>query len=306
VSRTRRAPVCGAPRRTSRSRSARRLAIVAATALALLCAAPAAARADAVSPAQLRDLAARAEHDPGALAALRRVDRVGARRVDLAAALRGARGAALRARLRELQAPAAAAPAAGAQVDARDILAQERFHGSDLPGPFHGLLVRLSRWLHKLDGVFDWLNDLLPGGDSVVWIVLAVLVCAIAAVVARRVLSGRVRASEAAAAAARAEHEDARALERRADRAEAAGDLATALRLRFRAGLLRLDERGAIEFRPSISTHEVRRALRSEDFDSLAATFDDVVYGGRPPAEDDLSSARERWPRVVAGTGRTR
>jgi hypothetical protein len=117
--------------------------------------------------------------------------------------------------------------------------------------------------------------------------------------VARRVLSGRVRASEAAAAAAGSPHEDARALERRADAAEAAGDLETALRLRFRAGLLRLDERGAIEFRPSISTHEVRRALRSEDFDSLAATFDDVVYGGRPPAADDLSSARERWPRVV-------
>jgi hypothetical protein len=278
-----------------------RAALVAGAVAVLVLAAPRAAGADAVSPAQLRQLAAQAEHDPSALAALRRVDRVGGRRVDLAGALRGARGAALRARLRELQAPAGAVPAAGAQADARDILAQQRFRGSDLPGPFHGLLERLSRWLHKLDGVFDWLNDLLPGGDAVVWIVLAALVCAIAAIVARRVLSGRVSASEAAAAAAGAAPEDARALERRADEAEAAGDLATALRLRFRAGLLRLDERGAIEFRPSISTYEVRRALRSEDFDSLAATFDDVVYGGRPPAEDDLSSARERWPRVVAG-----
>jgi len=278
-----------------------RAALVAGAVVVLALAAPGAARAESVSPAQLRALAARAANDPAALAELRRVDRVGGRRVDLAGALRGARGAALRARLRQLQAPAAAAPAVGARADARDILAQHRFRGSDLPGPFHGLLDRLSRWLHKLDGVFKWLNDLLPGGDAVVWIVLAALVCAIAAFVARRVLSGRVHASEAAAAAAGAAHEDARALERRADAAEAAGDLATALRLRFRAGLLRLDERGAIEFRPSISTHEVRRALRSEDFDSLAATFDDVVYGGRPPAEDDLSSARERWPRVVAG-----
>jgi uncharacterized protein DUF4129 len=278
-----------------------RLAAAAVAAVVLLLAVPGAAGAEAVSPAQLRQLAAQAQHDPGALAALRRVDRVGGRRVDIAAALRGARGAALRARLRQLQAPAGAAPAAGARADARDILAQHRFRGSDLPGPFHGLLDRLSRWLHKLDGVFNWLNDLLPGGGGVVWVVLAALVCAIAAFVARRVLSGRVRASEAAAAAGAA-HEDAGALERRADEAEAAGDLATALRLRFRAGLLRLDERGAIEFRPSISTSEVRRALRSEDFDSLAATFDDVVYGGRPPDGDDLSSARERWPRVVAGS----
>jgi hypothetical protein len=54
-----------------------------------------------------------------------------------------------------------------------------------------------------------------------------------------------------------------------------------------------------IEFRPSISTFEVRRALRDDDFDALASTFDDVVYGGRPPRPGDLAAARERWPRVV-------
>ena len=91
--------------------------------------------------------------------------------------------------------------------------------------------------------------------------------------------------------------DDPKALDRRAAEAEAAGDLEAALRLRFRAGLLRLDARGAISFRPSISTHEVRRALRSEDFDALAATFDDVVYGGRPPQDEDVERrARERWP----------
>jgi hypothetical protein len=93
--------------------------------------------------------------------------------------------------------------------------------------------------------------------------------------------------------------DDPRSLERRADAAEAAGDLDAALRLRFRAGLLRLDARGRIEYRPSISTHEVRRALHSEGFDRLAATFDDVVYGGRPADPGDVSAARERWPDVV-------
>ena len=62
---------------------------------------------------------------------------------------------------------------------------------------------------------------------------------------------------------------------------------------------MRLDARGAITFRPSISTHEVRRALRSEDFDALAATFDDVIYGGRAARTDDVAAARERWPAVV-------
>ena len=121
--------------------------------------------------------------------------------------------------------------------------------------------------------------------------------------VARRFLTTRVRASAAEQQAlAAARDEDPRALDRRADAAEAAGDLEAALRLRFRAGLLRLDARGAIEFRPSISTFEVRRTLHDDDFDALAATFDDVVYGGRPPAPDDLAAARERWPRVVKGS----
>jgi hypothetical protein len=216
--------------------------------------------------------------------------------VDIAGALRGARGAALRARLRVLAGPAAAAPAGDARAQARAILDERRFRGSAVPGPFRGLLQRIG---DAIDSVIDDLDLVVPGPPLVVWLVLAALVAGVATLVARRVLRGRVRAAEAAAAVE--ERDDARALERRADAAEAAGDLEAALRLRFRAGLLRLDARGAIEFRPSISTHEVRRALHSEDFDSLATTFDDVVYGGRPPAADDLSAARERWPRVVSG-----
>ena len=150
------------------------------------------------------------------------------------------------------------------------------------------------------DGWLDWLDDLLPGGRSVVWAVLGGVLAGFVWWVARRFLNRRVRAATEAAGAAGAPIDDPRALERQADAAEASGDLETALRLRFRAGLLRLDARGAIVFRPSISTVEVRRALRSQDFDSLAATFDDVVYGGRPPDGEDVAAARERWPAVVS------
>lgn len=273
--------------------------VVAALAAAALVVTPAPARADAVSGAQLRALAARAAGDPGALAQLRRVDRVDGRPVDLAGALR-ARGGALRARLRVLAA-AAPAPAAGSpRAQAQAILGERRFRGSALPGPFHALLQRIGHLLDRLGRAFAWLNARIPGPGVVVWLVLAGLVGAGAAVVARRALTRRLRAAEAAAAAG-AERDDAHTLERRAEAAEAAGDLEAALRLRFRAGLLRLDARGRIEFRPSLTTHEVRRTLRSEDFDALSSTFDDVVYGRRPPDGDDLAAARERWPKVVAG-----
>jgi hypothetical protein len=265
---------------------------------------PAVAHADAVSGEELRALAGRAASDPAALAQLRRVDRVDGRAVAVGAALRGARGRVLAARLRLLARGAGERAGGDPRATARDVLSERRFHRAGVPGPFHGLLERIGRWLRKIPRIVNPLDDVIPGPRAVVWIVLSVLVAGVAAWVARRTLSRRVRGAAAAAASGAPEAEDPRALERRADAAEAAGDLEAALRLRFRAGLLRLGSRGAIEFRPSISTHEVRRALRSPDFDSLAATFDDVVYGGRAAAPGDVGAARERWPRVISAAPR--
>ena len=183
------------------------------------------------------------------------------------------------------------------RTDAREILEQDRFHGNEVPGPFRGILDRLKDLVPR--GILDRLDDLIPGGRSVVWIVLGTLLFVAGYLIARLFLSRRIKHSEATAMALTPAELDPKTLERQADAAEASGDLEAALRLRFRAGLLRLDRRGAIEFRPSISTHEVRRAVRSEDFDALAATFDDVVYGGREPETADVKEARERWPEVV-------
>jgi hypothetical protein len=280
---------------------ARFAGVVLLLAAAASCLAPAAAHATAVSAAELRTLAREATDDRAALAELRQVDAVDGRRVDVRGALRGARGAALDARLEALAAPYTEVRSAGdPRAEARDVLAENRFHQTQVPGPFKGILEWIGDRIPSFDVPLGWLDDLLPGGRSVVWIFLAAVFGGLGWAVSRRLLTTRIRAStQAEQALAAARDEDPRALERRADAAEAAGDLEAALRLRFRAGLLRLDERGAIEFRPSISTIEVRRKLHSEDFDALAATFDDVVYGGRPPATDDLAAARERWPNVI-------
>jgi hypothetical protein len=55
-----------------------------------------------------------------------------------------------------------------------------------------------------------------------------------------------------------------------------------------------------IEVRPSISTGEVARTLRSPAFDRAAARFDEVVYGGRPAAAADVDAARSAWDAVLA------
>ena len=98
--------------------------------------------------------------------------------------------------------------------------------------------------------------------------------------------------------------EDPDDLERAADAAERDGDLARALRLRFRAGLLRLGDRGAIRYRPSVTTGEVRRTLGSRRFDDLAGTFEAVTYGGRPAERPDVDASRREWPSVLEEAGR--
>jgi hypothetical protein len=282
----------------------RRLRRAAALLAVAACVAPAAARADAVSGEELRALAVRAASDPAALGQLRRVDSVDGRAVDVGAALRGARGRQLAARLRLLARGTESRPGSDPRAAARDVLSERRFHRAGVPGPFHGVLERIGRWLRKIPRIVNPLDDVIPGPRAVVWVLLSVLVAGAAVWVSRRTLSRRVRGAAAAAAAVAPDADDPRVLERRADAAEAAGELEQALRLRFRAGLLRLGSRGAIDFRPSISTHEVRRALRSSDFDALAATFDDVVYGGRAAEQDDVGTARERWPRVISAAPR--
>jgi uncharacterized protein DUF4129 len=274
-------------------------AFAAVAAAALLAGAAPAAEARDASATEVRSLAARAAEDPGALAALGRIDSVDGRRVAVGAALRDARGAALRARLRVLAREAGAGDAAPADATrrARAVLAEGRFH-QRLPQPLKRPLERLG----------DWLADLwngLPGGPGGRCAFVVVGVAAIAAAASLRGIRRRGAASASAVAGpgARAAPEGPAALERRADEAERTGDHGLAVRLRFRAGLQRLGERDAIPYRPSLTTGEARRRLRSEPFDRLAADFDAIAYGGRAAVDEDARAARSGWREVLAGIG---
>jgi hypothetical protein len=184
-----------------------------------------------------------------------------------------------------------------ARAQARDILAADRFHeGHHHAGPLHGLFVALG----------DWLGGLvrgLPAGGVTGLVLLAGLVLAGAWVVATLLGRRRARARAGAMSAAGVDGLPAGAgaeeLERRAAEAERIGDLDAAVRLRFAAGLLRLDGAQAIELHPSLTSGEVGRRLRSPRYDALARTHDAVAYGGRHAAGEDAAAAREQWPAVV-------
>lgn len=188
-----------------------------------------------------------------------------------------------------------------AREEARQILAERRFHGTSLPRPFHGFFDWLSRHLHFLARAFDWVAARI-GGQRVLWTVIGLFVLVAAALVTRQLARRRVEgeARGGAGRRGRGRSEDPAELERLADEAERRGDLEVALRLRFRAGLLRLGRAKALPLRPSLRNREARRALRSARFDRLARDFDEVVYGGRLPSAADVEIARTEWPQVVA------
>jgi hypothetical protein len=190
-----------------------------------------------------------------------------------------------------------------ARRTARDILEGRQYRSSPTPRPFRRQLTWVGDRAHDvLDPIGRFLSELpLAMVVSFAAAIIALVVFFVVRLVRARRGSPDPRRS-AAMPVAETEHPDD--LERAADEAERDGRLGDAVRLRFRAGLLRLGDRGAIRYRPSVTTNEVRRVLGSDTFDELARTFEAIAYGGQAATEPDVDTARREWPRVVAGTGR--
>ena len=286
-------------------------ALVALVAVAILVWPSAAPGATAVSEERLRALAAEAQSDPEALAELREVRRVDGARVALGLSLVNAAPQELDARLRLLARSAPAGAETSSAADARDeaesILAEPRFAPPPIPRPFTGVLEAIAGFLEPVfDLVEEFFASLGGGASEILLVFAAIAVIIAAAVLAARSIRRRTRTGLAGGRVPGPEQrpEDPRELERRADEAERRGDASEALRLRFRAGLMRLDAAGAIRLRPSLPTGRVTRTLGSASFASLAADFDSVTYGDRPAVPEDLARARSEWPRVLSEAGR--
>jgi hypothetical protein len=159
---------------------------------------PGTAGATGITHAQLRELAQRAESDPAALAELRQVDSVDGRPVDLGRALAG-EAADVDRRLKVLASGASTGGSAlnEPRTEARDILAERRFHARETPRPFRGVLEWLGDRLQTVGNFFDRLAGYLPGGRSVLALLLAALVVLAAILVSTRLARRRGSAAVA-------------------------------------------------------------------------------------------------------------
>ena len=180
------------------------------------------------------------------------------------------------------------------------MLDDRRYKGTDLPRPLHKPL----EWIgDRIKPVFGWINSLgedVPGGPVALWLALSALIVAATSTITGTTIRRRALAIERARAAALPEADDPQALERAADRAEQEGDYERAVRLRFRAGLLRLDRRRVLVYRPSLTTGEVARAIAAPAFAEVGARFDEIAYGGRPAERADAEAAKAGWRDVLA------
>lgn len=190
-------------------------------------------------------------------------------------------------------------PADAARAEARRILAERRFHPSRTPRPLRGALRRLGGWIRPVADPVRRLWEEVAG--SVLWrAVLVTAVIGVAALSSIRLVRRRNAAGVAQGTRERRHRQDdPDELERRADRAEREGHLDLAFRLRFRAGLLRLDGAGIVPWRPSLTTGQLIEEVRSPALAELANAFDEITYGGRPAAPADLEAARTGWPHVL-------
>ncbi|MEA2213780.1 MAG: hypothetical protein QOF83_3728 [Solirubrobacteraceae bacterium] len=273
-----------------------------AAAIVLIALAPAAAQATPVSTAQLQSLVTRAAHgDPSALTRLRAVTSIDGTPTGLGQALSVGTPSELRARLLALNGRTAAVsvPPAEARRAARSIVGTPRYGRPTIIDPLLSLLHRIGRWLGSAAATS-------PGGPSVFWGAAGIVVLLLAALGSWRMLRRLGAAPLAAAPGSSARAEDPALLERRADDAEAHAAFADAVRLRFRAGLLRLGARSAIEYRPSLLTAEVARRLSSPEFNRLADTFERVTYGKATAEPGDAAEARDGWREILSHTGSER
>jgi hypothetical protein len=240
------------------------------------------------------ELARAASTDPGALGALQATDTVEGWPVDLATAVgRGDPDGAV--------AVLGGLPASSVDRDEVDRVVASVLEAPKYERRTEGLvdrlLRRLSAWLTSaVVRVAGWL-----GGNLVASVVAALVLAGVVTAVTLGLGRRRVRESDRRAVVERllSLGPDPSELERQARHASELGDHGLAVRVRFVAGLLRLDEVGRIRFRPGLPTHRIREALADPEFDTLVQTFEEVAYGGRPATAADDDASRAGWDRLL-------
>lgn len=243
--------------------------------------------------AEVRDLAAEAATDPTAVADLGSVTSVEGGPVALDDVLRRSNGG----QFEVIQALPVSGiePAAVESAVARVLEAPA--YADRTEGWWDRIVRQVGAFLVSFfERVTSWL-----GGSLVAAIVAAVVLAGLTAAIVARLARRRARDIERTEFIRRIleSGDDPGALEDQADAAASQGDYSAAIRLRFVAGLLRLDQQGRIAYRPGLATHDIQATVADPAFDALVGRFEEVVYGQRAADAAHDRESRDGWDRVL-------
>jgi hypothetical protein len=184
-------------------------------------------------------------------------------------------------------------PAEGTDPDEARRLAEEILSRPEYRPPTE------AWWQTALDWVQErfarLLGTLVGGGtgQAIGWVVVAVVLAAVVVLVVRLVRSGRLPAHGGAPSPPPADGEPSVDWQAEADRLEAAGRWREGLRARYRALVVRLGARGAIDPAAARTTGDHRAEVSDRapgaaaGFDAAAELFDRAWYGGRPTGAEE-------------------
>jgi hypothetical protein len=157
----------------------------------------------------------------------------------------------------------------------------------------------LQRVWDAIVRAYNSLGGVTPGGTATLWLLLGIAVIVIAVLGTRRIIARRTRRHDESRDSITPARDDPGRLERAAAQAAAKGDHETAVRLLFRAGVIRLARARVIPPRRSLTTGDIQRKLHSPDFDRLGRSFDEIAYGGRRATKADSTEAHATWRTIL-------
>jgi hypothetical protein len=185
---------------------------------------------------------------------------------------------------------------------AREILAEDRFQPAETPAAVR----RPLSWLGQ-----QILDLFSPVGRALKWFfvtmfssvfsgVIALIIFGFITFLIVRALQGRrrVQAASSALDAAAGVVTDPNELERQAALAAQNGNFAEAVRLRYVAGLRRLEQDTDVPATIASTNGKLRTEVCVAEFDQLSDDFDFIIYGERLADASHDSNAQQRWPQV--------
>lgn len=192
---------------------------------------------------------------------------------------------------------AADADPAEARRLAEKILSDRKYKEVRPPNPFERPIAWVGGTVRRLfSAVADFVDKLIPGNARQAWGVIA-LVAGLATalfVIQLAVRRQRIRAA-GDVDKLNLSTEDPSELEALAAAAASRSNFGESIRLRFRAGLVRLEQNRRITDPTHQTNGDIYEAVRAEPLLDLQRQFDHVIYGGSEANAQDEVEAVRNW-----------